>query len=242
MSELGQFEGRLATAVRAFADRADTRVDPMAVADRAVGRRRIRSIIWFGNPLPVRVSILVLLGLLLALLAWSSQVGAPWDQRTSIVPPPLPSATVNPPSAPTPAPSTDATGDEHVIGAGTFSILDFGTSTTVGDVEQVRGFVATFADTMNDARVTGTGTLRLSIDTYGTVGSEWGTCRLVNDGGAWEGPVSGATWGGGDLSDLSGLLVGRGAYSGYTYHAYVHSSGFARDLVGIIYPGSPPGQ
>lgn len=225
MSELDHFEGRLAAAVRAFADRADTGVDPMAVADRAVGRRRIGSINWFGIPLPVSVSIFVLLGLLVALLAWSVGVGAPWDQRTSVVPPP--------------APSRDA---DYLTGTGTLSIRESGTSTTSGDVTHVRGFVAAFTDTMNDVRVTGSGTLRLSIDTYGAVGSEWGTYRLENAEGAWEGAMSGAGWGDGDRSDLAGLLVGSGAYAGYTYYVHVSSSGVTKQLDGIIFPGSPPGQ
>ena len=241
MPELDQFEGRLAAAVHAFADRADTRVDPLAVAERAIGRRRFASLVWLGRPLPVTASILLVLGLLLALLAWSVGVGAPWDHRTSIVLLPAPTAAPTTGPSATLMPTTDGAGAEHVTGSGTFSIVDSGTSTQVGDTTQLRGFVEQSTDTMNDPRVSGTGTLRLSIDTHDQVGTEWGTYRLVNADGAWEGPLAGAAWSGGDASAVTGYLVGSGANAGWTYYIDVRSSGFATELKGIIFPGPPPG-
>jgi hypothetical protein len=240
MPELDPFDIRLAAAIRTFADRAETRVDATDMANRTIGRRRFASLVWLGRPLPVATSILLLLGLLLALLAWSVQVGAPWDQRTSVVP--LPAPTASPVLAPTatPTPTTDGVGDEYVNGTGTFSIVDSGTSAQVGDVTQLRGFVATSTDTMNDPRVTGTGTLRLSIDTYSPVGREWGSYRLENAGGAWEGTVTGAAWNRGNASDVSGWLVGSGAYEGYTYFVHTRSSDTSTETEGIIFPGSPP--
>jgi len=242
MPELEPFEIRLGAAIRAFADRAETRVDAMTVANRTIGRRRFASLAWLGYPLPVRVSILLVLGLLLALLAWSVQVGAPWDRRASVVPPPAPTAapTDMAPTA-TPRPSTDGTGAEYVIGRGTFSIVDPGTSTPVGDVPQLRGFVASSADTMDDPRVTGTGALHLSVDTFGTAGTQWATYRLENAGGAWEGTLTGLGWNEGNAIDMSGWLVGSGAYQGFTFYMHVRSGGFAMDIDGIIFPGSPPG-
>lgn len=241
MPELDQFERRLAASVHAFADRADTGVDPVAVAERAVGRRRFASFVWLGRPVPVAASILLVLGLLLALLAWSVQLGAPWDHRTSIVLLPAPTATPTTGPSATPTPTTDGAGAEYVAGSGTFSIVDSGTSTQVGDTTQLRGFVATSNDVMNDPRVTGTGTIHLSIDTHGTIGTEWGTFRLENADGAWEGTLAGAAWDGGNASDVTGYLVGSGAYVGFTYYIDVRSSAFAKEVDGIIYPGSPPG-
>jgi hypothetical protein len=241
MPELDLFEARLAAAVRAFADRAVTQVDAVTVADRAIGRRRrFASVVWLGRPLPVAASLLLVLGLLLALLAWSVQVGAPWDRRTSIIPLPAPTATGFPTPAATPIPSTDGAGVEYAIGRGTFSIVQPGTSTLVGGVTQVRGFVAASTDAMNDRRVTGDGRLELSIETYGVVGIEWGTYRLENAGGAWEGPMTGLAWNDGDASDVSGWLVGSGAYQGYAYYIHVRSTGLGTDIDGIIVPGPPP--
>jgi hypothetical protein len=244
MPELDLFEVRLTRAVRSFADRADTRVDPVAVADRAIGHRRFASLSWLGHTVPVPVSILLVLGLLLALLAWSVGVGAPWDQRTSIVLLPAPTAAPTVTAAPTarPLPSTDGTGYEYVNGTGTFSIVDPGTSVEVGDMTHERGFVASSTDTMNDPRVTGTGALRLSIDTFDGVGSEWGTYRLENTDGSWEGTVSGGGWSDGEAGTITGWLVGSGAYAGWTYYIDMRSSGLQTELSGVIYPGSPPAR
>jgi len=246
MPELDPFEARLTRAVRAFADRAETRVDPISVADQAIGHRRFASLSWLGHTVPVPVSILLIVGLLLALIAWSAAVGGPWGDRTSIAPLQVATATPSETTAPaptaTPQPSTDGVGEEQVAGTGRFSIVDAGTSVRVGAVTQVRGYVASAVDTMNDPRVTGTGTLRLSIDIFAGVGSEWGTCRLENADGAWEGSVSGGSWNDGEASAVTGWLVGSGAYAGWTYYIDIRSSGLQTELSGVIYPGSPPAR
>ena len=231
MPELDAFEVRLAAAIHAFADRAETRVDAMDTATRAVGHRRFAWIIWFGRRLPLPLAALLVLGLLVALLAWAFAVGGSRDTRMSIVPPTA-----------VPMASTDGVGPESVRGGGTFAIVDSGTATQLGDVTQIRGFVATTVDTTNDPRATGTGTLRLSIDTYGAVGREWGTYRLENDGGAWAGTVTGGAWSGGNASEVAGWLAGSGAYNGLTYYLCVRSTDLTTDIEGIIYSGSPPGQ
>jgi len=240
MPELDRFERNLAVAVRTFADRADTGVDPMAVAQQAIGQRRFASLTWFGRPLPITAAILLLLALLVALLAWTLQVGGRPDSHLSVVP--ATAATASAPTAPSPRPSTDGIGEEYVSGTGSFVIVDPGSSSTVGNATQVGGYVATSTDTMSDPRVTGTGSLLLTIDEYGTVGTEWGTYRLENAGGAWEGPVAGAGWGGGEAGTVSGWLPGSGSYEGYTYYIRVRSSGLQTELSGVIYPGSPPAR
>ncbi|HEX7951234.1 MAG TPA: hypothetical protein VF494_12855 [Candidatus Limnocylindrales bacterium] len=240
MPELDRFERNLSVAVRTFADRADTRVDPMAVAQQAIGRRRFASFTWFGRPLPITAAVLLLLALLVALLAWTLQVGGRPDSHLSVVP--ATAATASASTAPSPRASTDGLGEEYASGSGSFVIVDAGTSSTVGNATQVRGYVATSIDTMSDPRVTGTGTLLLTIDEYGPVGTEWGTYRLENAGGAWEGPVTGAGWGRGEASTVSGWLAGTGSYKGYTYYIRVRSSGLQTELSGVIYPGSPPAR
>ncbi len=237
MPELDPFEGRLAAAVRAFADRADTRVDPVAVAGRAIGRRRFASLAWLERPVPVPVSILLILGLLLALLAWTAQVGAPWDQRTSVVPLPAPTRTATPTA--TPVPITYPTGPAHVTGTSNFSASS-GEETKVGDVTQTRGIVLIDRATMSDPRVSGTATGHLSVDAYGTVGPEWGTSRLENAGGAWEGTCTGAAWSDFNASAVSCWLVGSGAYQGYTYYFHISTARTTGAVEGVIFPGSPP--
>jgi hypothetical protein len=247
MPELDPFETRLTAAVHAFADRAETKVDAMEVAEQVVGRRRVRSFAWLGRPLPVAASVLVTLGLLLALLAWSVQVGSPWDRRSSVVPPPAPTETpataptaaATPSSTPTPVPTTDGVGPEHVTGTELVSVQTYGTSVGVDGVTQMRGVVARTTDTMNDPRVTGTGTVNGENDSYGSVGPQWGTYRLENAEGAWEGNWTGALWGDGMVSDVTAWLVGSGAYEGYTY--YFHARGAnPMKVEGIVFPGLPP--
>jgi hypothetical protein len=114
----------------------------------------------------------------------------------------------------------------------------------VGNVTQTRDATENVTYTMNDPRVSGTGTIRGGYDSYDTghggAGPEWCSYRLVNARGAWTGTVTGALWDSMNAEDLSGWLVGSGAYKGYTY--YYHEWGpYPRYKVeGIIFPGSPP--
>jgi hypothetical protein len=240
MPELDRFERNLTVAVRAFADRAESRVDPVAVAQQAIGRRRFAPFMWFGRPLPIPAAVILLLALLVALLAWTLQVGGRPDSHLSVLP--ATAATASASTAPSPRASTDGLGEEYVSGSGSLVIVDPGSSSTLGNATQVRGYVATSTDTMSDPRVTGTGTLQLTIDEYGSVGTEWGTYRLENAAGAWQGPVAGAGWDGGEASTVSGWLAGTGSFEGYTYYIRVRSSGLQTELSGVIYPGSPPAR
>jgi hypothetical protein len=78
------------------------------------------------------------------------------------------------------------------------------------------------------------------MERYGIVGPEWGTSRLENAGGAWEGTCTAAAWSDFNASAVSCWLVGSGAYEGYTYYAAISTSGFSAEVEGIIFPGSPP--
>jgi len=150
---------------------------------------------------------------------------------------PTPASTAAP--TPTPVPSTDGEGAEYVTGTDRHSGTG-GTEVQVGDVTQTRNVVITAWFSMNDPRVSGTGTGLVNADIYGTVGPEWGTTRLENAGGAWEGTVTGAAWADTNASDMSGWLVGSGGYEGYTYYWHIRTTGATGVVEGIIYPGPPP--
>jgi hypothetical protein len=243
MHELDPFELRLAAVLHAMADEADTRVDAAAVARDAIGRRPFWAVAWSGLRIMAPVPVLLAIVLSLALVASVALVGA-WRDR-GLLSAPMPSATSTPVVAPAPTvsprPTRDGVGVEYVTGTGTFSIVSPGTTVDVDGGTQVRGFMATSTVVLDDPRVTGTGTLRLSIDTFGRVGTEWGTYRLETADGAWEGTVAGGSWNDGDASDVTGYLVGSGDYEGYSLYIDVRSSGFAMELEGIIFPGPPPG-
>ncbi len=134
---------------------------------------------------------------------------------------------------------TDGTGPEYVTGTESFTRIVRGEITTVGDVMQARGNEVDTVDTMNDPRVTGTGTVHGDADMYGWTGTQWGTYRLANAGGAWEGRWTGVLTKGGAVSDVTGWLVGSGGYAGYTYYFHHHGSGTV-EVDGFIFPGSPP--
>jgi hypothetical protein len=239
MPELDPFDARLTAAVHAFADRAVTGVDAVAMAERSVGRRRTGAFAWLSSPLPVPAGLLLTLILLLGLLAWSVGVGAPWDQRTSVAPAPVPTATPVP--NPTPVPSTSGQGDQRVVGTATLVVTTQPTRTLSGDVTRERAGVATISAVMNDRRVTGTGTFTFSRDVYTNVAAEWGAFHLANDQGTWDGTCRGQSIDGGTAATLACWLVGGGTYDGYSYYLQLtwtlQSVG---DLEGLIYPGSPP--
>ena len=136
-------------------------------------------------------------------------------------------------------PSTDGTGPEYVTGTESFTRIARGEITTVGDVMQMRGNEVDTVDTVNDPRVTGTGTVRGDADLFGTVGTQWGTYQLENADGAWEGTWTGILTGSGAVSEVTAWLVGSGGYDGYTYYFHHYGSGTLQ-VEGFIFPGSPP--
>jgi hypothetical protein len=95
-------------------------------------------------------------------------------------------------------------------------------------------------DEMSDPRASGVGHVIIDAEDYGGMGPEWGTLRLENDEGAWEGPVSGVHMG--VDTRMSGWLLGEGAYAGLSYYYYleIDGSGLTAVVEGIIYPGDPP--
>jgi hypothetical protein len=262
MAEMDAFERRLADALRRYADEVSVAVDAAELAHNvalehprrgAIGGRRPMPLGWPGHRLWAPVPILLVVGLLLALMFSFMQLGAPRGLHGPAAPQSTPTAIASPtpvataphstPTAtasPTPVATTDGVGDEYVTGTMTFSALENGTETKVGNVTQLRGLVLTGTWTMNDPRVNVTGTAHLSVDEYPNVNSMWGTMRLENANGAWEGTVTAASWNGGSTANDSGWLVGSGAYAGYTYYVHFWGSGYNYLVEGIIFQGSPP--
>ena len=82
----------------------------------------------------------------------------------------------------------------------------------------------------------------IDADDYGDIGPEWGTFRLENDEGAWEGPMSGFNMG--TDTHMAAWLQGEGAYTGLTYYYEIVVSNSGLELngpvQGFIYPGAPP--
>jgi hypothetical protein len=85
MPELQPFEARLTVAVRSFADRADTRVDATAVAERSIRHRPSGGAGWLRRTVSVPVWILLVIALLVALFAAALQVGSVLDVRPPVL-------------------------------------------------------------------------------------------------------------------------------------------------------------
>lgn len=109
----------------------------------------------------------------------------------------------------------------------------------------VRDLAVECVDKTDDPRVSGTATGNWSMDFWGNpnqgmgAGVQWGTIRLVNDRGAWDGKLSGV----GALPEPGDTIViwytGTGGYAGLTYFQLItgHPSW---KIQGEIYPGDPP--
>lgn len=131
----------------------------------------------------------------------------------------------------------------YVTGSSTFVDAEHGTASAVpGVTYSERGAVAVAEHEMSDPRVSGTATMTsLNVERDETTGNAiiWGTIRVENDGGAWEGPHSGVNRDGTFVA--TGWLTGEDDYAGLTY--YLHSAGTDTGLrveEGMIYEGSPP--
>jgi hypothetical protein len=108
-----------------------------------------------------------------------------------------------------------------------------------------RGTICT-ADS-DDPRVSGTRTSTPHVrrlesgDPANEAWIEWGTARLVNDGGAWDGRYSGIfTPGLGER--ITFWYTGRGGYAGLSYFEMLTrpTSGDIWTTAGLIFPGSVP--
>ena len=118
---------------------------------------------------------------------------------------------------PTPTVAPDA--PAYVTGTGIRTQQSAGTTTLDNKgIAHTLGVVIGVATDLDDPRVTGTGTYRLSVDASGSLGFTQGTFRLDVPGGAWEGTCSGSTWADLGAGQLSCWLPGSGSYAGMTLY------------------------
>jgi hypothetical protein len=100
----------------------------------------------------------------------------------------------------------------------------------------------------SDPRVSGqwtTSPLHQDVDRSTGQGIMWGTLRVENDGGTWEGPMSGVIYQApeGGFYTTEGWLTGDGDYAGYTFFFQEERDQAInppRVFRGIIYKGQPP--
>jgi hypothetical protein len=241
MPERDPFDDRLAQAVHAFADRARTSVDAVAVAEQAIGPRRAGPLAMLGRAVPVPVGLLVIPLVLAWLLGWSLTGGGPFPIRPWTAPLATPTVAPTPTAAPTPTIAPDA--PAHATGTASTTRRAAGT-TTLDDngLAHTSGVVLEVVATMDDPRIAGTGTYRVNVDADGALGFASGTLRLVAADGSWSGTCSGSTWDGLDAGNLSCWLAGDGPYAGMTLHLNHRFGGGSApdDVSGTVYPGEPP--
>ena len=138
----------------------------------------------------------------------------------------------------------------HAVGTFTLDeILTPGTETyTSGGVRQLRGRVATPQEDWSDSRLSGVSTLVFNEDEYPELmGPKWGTTRLENDGGAWEGSYLAIQLPrdeGPDIPTYLTTMVGEGGYAGLSalcFAVYAQGPGWeGAEPECIIFPGSVP--
>lgn len=238
MAELDRFDSQLTAAVQAYADRARTEVDAVAVASHAARGGRPAGMTWLGRTVTVPVALPALL-VLVTMLTVSLAVGGWWPFRSSVVPP-GPTASPSPTVLSSPAPTPDPLGRAHVTGTEAVAVQTGYATTVVGAVTQLRGGTLSVVTDANDPRATGTGTFAYSVDVTGDVGVEWGTYHLEAAGGAWDGPCSGSTWDAGNAAVGTCWLTGSGALAGFTYNRSYSWIPGRTWVEGVIYPGPAP--
>jgi hypothetical protein len=120
-----------------------------------------------------------------------------------------------------------------------------GTATLEDGVARQRGAVLITNEESSDPRVSGRGTITLNVDAFtgpsGDLGASqirYGTMRIDNDGGSWEGPFAGRYSNGRFIQTY--WLRGDGEYDGLTYVVTVGGNGPVWVSEGLIYPGAPP--
>jgi hypothetical protein len=109
-----------------------------------------------------------------------------------------------------------------------------------------RGGSLRCTDEANDPRGSGSVSGTFDADAWGSDTDAfvmWGTLRLENEGGAWEGRYTGAnTTETGDMFEV--WYTGTGGYDGLSYFQWVTPACAPvpdrLELVGLIFPGSPP--
>jgi hypothetical protein len=174
----------------------------------------------------------------------------PWTIQGQVFPGEPPTVAISTPSQaaiPSPVPAATA-GELNASVTGT-SDCTVGTGTVTIDatgVEHHRGAPVNCTDTANDPRVSGTFTAAWNVDWWPTspgastgANVQWGTARLENAGGAWEGRGTGTY-----STDRGDVLVfwwkGTGGYAGLTYFEVAEGFKTPWATRGQIFPGEPP--
>jgi hypothetical protein len=98
---------------------------------------------------------------------------------------------------------------------------DYRSSTTVGDVEQMRHAAWTYRNESSDPRLSGRFDVVINLDQRQSDMSSrmWGTSRLTNSGGTWLGKWTGGIAAGGDVHHLYITQKGTGVYAGLVSHS-----------------------
>jgi hypothetical protein len=146
-----------------------------------------------------------------------------------------------------PASPAAASAPVWVTGTATCPTADLGDVSTDADgVQHFRNGTFRCIKTTDDARVSGTETTTTwNADWYGAPDLskgefvQWATVRLENDGGSWEGRLSGV----GARPEPGDIIVvwytGTGGYAGLSY--FEQTTGREPfKLQGLIFPGEPP--
>jgi hypothetical protein len=134
-----------------------------------------------------------------------------------------------------------------VTGTATCPVLDLGDFSTDPDgVGHWRGGTVRCITSTDDVRVSGTHTTTTwQADWWGDITLprgelvQWATVRLENQGGAWEGRLTGVA----SVPDVGDIITiwytGSGAYAGLSYFE-LWTEADPWMLQGLIFPGDPP--
>jgi len=159
-----------------------------------------------------------------------------------------PTAVPEPAATPEPTPAPYDYGPATIVAGTEACHAKEGTGTIAADgTKQSRGWILTCTDTSNDPRVSGTVIYSWNYDMWGSgpqfAHVQWGSGRLENAGGAWEGTLTGS------FSTKNGDVIlfwfeGTGEYEGLSYAMWAvlptAEAGWTYPVKGIIFPGSPP--
>jgi len=184
------------------------------------------------------------------LAACTAAPSTPVASSSSLGPSRVPSATETVSAVPSvTAPPTPFVVGSATMVTGTFRCAQTGTGTSWDDERGVghgRDIPMACDETANDPRVSGREELTFNYDAFGDGGRilavQWGTGRLENDGGAWQGRWTGVIFPG-LRDDITLWYAGSGTYQGLIYYAHVTGSVGSYTVEGLIFEGSlPPGS
>jgi len=196
----------------------------------------------------------LLVGLTVVVLAGCAASASPTPtpaSPTSASLPPGAVATPTPPPTPTASPTPTLIASPIAYGLGTVvqgtesCTATPGKSTTDADgMIHVRDGVIECTATSNDPRVSGTSRYTWNLDGTGSsFAVQWGTGRITNAGGSWDGTFSAA------YNDSTGDVLyawfkGAGGYAKLSYVMWERLApaevSWTYPVQGMIYPGSPP--